>query len=256
MQTQPASFTFTITTGPTLTNVSPASVNQGDSNVNVGITGQFTNFLPGVSTVSFGTADITVNSVTVSTATSLNVNISVATNAIIGARTITVTTNSEIATGTGLFTVHAGLPTVTLNPTFGVEGTNPTITVTGTFTHFTQGLTTANFGSGDITAGAVTVNSPTQATVQIQISIGASVGSRPISIITGSENATGSFNVTAGVPAIVVASPNVGGQSATVTVNLTWKLHYLGERHDCREFWTRNQGGRRNSRNIRSCHRK
>ena len=221
VQTQSASFTFTITTGPTLAGASPSTVNQGDSNVNVGITGQFTNFLPGVSTVSFGTADITVNSVTVTTATSLNVNISVAANAIIGARTVTVTTNAELATGTGLFAIHAGVPTVTVTPTFGVEGTNPTITITGTFTHFTQGLTTANFGSGDITAGAVTVNSPTQATVQIQISIAATVGSRLISIVTGSETASGSFNVTAGVPAIVVVSPNIGGQSATVTVHLT-----------------------------------
>ncbi len=221
LQTQTASFSFTITTGPALTLASPSFVNQGDSNVSISITGQFTNFLPGVTTVSFGPADVTVNSVTISSSTSLTANISVAANAIIGARTITVTTNSEVAMGTGLFAIHAGIPTVTVNPTFGVEGTNPTITITGVFTHFTQDLTTANFGGSDITAGAVTVNSPTQATVQIQISIGASTGARTISINTGTETALGSFNVIAGVPAIIIASPNVGGQSATVTVNLT-----------------------------------
>ena len=216
-QTTSASFSFTIVGPPVVTQASPSTGHQADTSDNITITGQFTHFVQNTSTVSFGTADITLNSVTVNSATSLTTNISIATNALIGARTVTVTTGSEVATGSNVFTVLQGLPTVTLSPNFGVQGSNPTITITGQFTHFTQGQTSASFGA-DITAGAVTVNSPTQATVQLGISVAANLGARSITINTGAESASGTFTVTAGVPAIISVTPNVGGQNSTISV--------------------------------------
>jgi hypothetical protein len=222
VQTASKSFTFIIVGPPVITQASPSSLHQGDTNQNVVLVGQFTHFVQGQTTVSFSSADITVNSVTVNSQTSVTANISITVTALIGARNVTVTTGSEVAVGNSVFTVQAGLAVVSLSPNFGVQGTNPTITINGTFTHFTQGQTTANFSGNDITAGAVTVNSPTLATVQIQISVVASLGQRTIVINTGSESAPGTFNVTAGAPIITSVNPNVGGQGVTslsVTVN-------------------------------------
>jgi hypothetical protein len=224
VQTKSASYTFTLVGVAVITGASPASGHQADTSDSITLTGQFTHFVQGQTSVSFGSSDVTVipGSVTVNSATSVTVSISIATTALIGARNVTVTTGSEVAVGNSVFTVLAGVPAVSLSPNFGVQGTNPTITITGTFTHFTQGQTTANFGGSDITAGAVTVNSPTQATVQIQISIAASLGQRTIFINTGSESAAGTFTVTAGTPVVVSVNPNVGGQnvaSLNVTVN-------------------------------------
>ncbi len=222
-QTQSSSYTFTITGVATITSASPSSGHQADTSDNIVLTGQFTHFAQGTTGVSFGSTDIAVNLITVNSPTQVTANISIATTALIGARTVTVTTGSEVAVGTSVFTVLAGVPTVTLTPNSGVEGTNPTISITGTFTNFTQGQTTASFsGDSDIIAGPVTVNSPTQATVQVQISVTAALGTRTITINTGTQSAPGSFTVTAGAPVIVTVSPNVGGQGVTslpVTVN-------------------------------------
>ncbi|HKV80417.1 MAG TPA: Ig-like domain-containing protein [Candidatus Sulfotelmatobacter sp.] len=212
------SYTFTIVGPPVVSSASPATGNQGDTSDNILITGQSTHFGAGT-TVSFGTSDITVNSVTVNSATSLTVNISISATAALGSRDITATTGSEVAPGSGKFTVLRGVPAVTLSPNFGVQGTNPTITITGSYTTFTQGLTTASFSSNsDIVAGVVTVNSPTQATVQLQITVGAALGPRTITVNTGSESAPGTFTVTQGAPAIVSVTPNVGGQNTAITV--------------------------------------
>ena len=224
VQTKSASYTFTIVGVAVVTGASPSSGHQGDTSDSITLTGQFTHFVQGQTSVTFGSSDITVipGSVTVNSATSVTVSISIAVTALIGAHNVAVTTGSEVAVGNSVFTVLAGLPAVSLSPNSGVQGTNPTITITGTFTNFTQGQTTANFGGSDITAGAVTVNSPTQATVQIQISVAASLGQRTISINTGSQSAPGTFTVTAGTPVVVAVSPNVGGQKVSglnVTVN-------------------------------------
>ena len=218
-QNKSQSYSFTIVSSAVVTGTSPSSGRQADTSDDILITGQFTHFVNGTTTVSFGSSDITVNSVTVNSATSVTANISIATTAIIGARNVTVTTGSEVAVGNSVFTVQAGLPTVTLAPNFGVQGTNPTISITGTFTNFTQGTTTASFsGTSDIIAGAVTVNSPTQATVQIQISVTATLGMRAITLSTGTEHAPGSFTVTQGAPVIISVNPNVGGQGSTTSV--------------------------------------
>ena len=62
---------FTVSSGaPMLLTVSPNTGQQGQQNLNVQVTGQFTNFVQGTTLASFG-AGVTVNSVTVANATSL-----------------------------------------------------------------------------------------------------------------------------------------------------------------------------------------
>lgn len=88
---------------PELVTVSPASGSLG-ATLDVAITGANTHFSQGTSTVSFG-AGITVNSVTVGSATQLSANITIAGGAAPGARTVTVTTGGEVVSKVNGFTV-------------------------------------------------------------------------------------------------------------------------------------------------------
>ena len=123
------------------TNCTPASVTQNVANVSVVIKGSPTSgagfFDPGagfpnhlIATVNGG--GVTVNSVTYNSATNLTVNLTVASNAPTGARTITVTNpDGQSATSvSGLLTV---LSTANLLPTLGANS-NRTIAVGMTLT--------------------------------------------------------------------------------------------------------------------------
>ncbi|MBI1789278.1 MAG: hypothetical protein HYR60_17225, partial [Acidobacteria bacterium] len=93
---------------PAMTLVNPNTGQQGQTNLNVALTGQFTNFLNGTSVASFSGTGITVNSTTVSDATHATANISIAASATVGARNVTVTTGSQVVTLNSSFTVTAG----------------------------------------------------------------------------------------------------------------------------------------------------
>jgi hypothetical protein len=99
--TTPAPQTLTLTGGgtiaftgtyagiPAITNVTPDTGQEGQQNLPVTITAQFTNFKTNQVTVDFG-AGISVVSVTVNSPTSLTVLIDIADNATFGPRTVTV----------------------------------------------------------------------------------------------------------------------------------------------------------------------
>ena len=97
---------------PVITQVNPNTGQQGQSNLNVAITGQYTHFVQGTTTASFG-AGITINSVTVSSATAATVNLSVDPGATVGNRNVTLTTGSEVVTLSNGFAVGAGTPVIT-----------------------------------------------------------------------------------------------------------------------------------------------
>ena len=158
---------------------------------------------------------------TVNNATSATAVISIDPAAAVGNRAVTLTTNPEVASSaSNAFQVVAGVPSATLNPNFGVQGNNPTIAINGAFTNFTSGVTAVSFGNG-ISTGTVTVNGPTQASVPIQIGAGATLGTRNVTITTGSQQAQATFTVTAGQPTITSITPNSGVPGAanlTVTI--------------------------------------
>ena len=94
---------FTVSAGPTVVSVAPASRPRGTTNQVVVITG--TGFASGA-VASFSGAGITINSTTFTSATQITVNISIAAGAAPGARDVTVTnTNGGADTRTGAFTV-------------------------------------------------------------------------------------------------------------------------------------------------------
>src|ERR1700674_1214739 len=203
--------------GTNTTVLNPASAHQGSSETIV-ITGSNTHF--GASTtVSFG-ADITTGTVTVNGPTSASVPITIDNVAALGARTVTITTGTEVVKPT--FTVIAGVPAVTLiNPNTIQPTQTESVAITGAFTTWTSG-TKANFGPGIAVGGApagtfgpVTFNSATSLTASL-VTSGATTGFRTVQIQTGSQTLTVNNGMdvqtcTATAPTILQISPLHGG---------------------------------------------
>ncbi len=214
---------FTVSGGsPQISQVSPPTGTQGLTNYNVTLTGQFTNWVNGTSTATFGSG-ITVNSLTVSNSTSAVASISISNTATIGSRNVSVTTGGEVASITGGFSVLAGVPALlSASPGTAQAGTSANVVITGTFTNFQQGFSTVSFGSG-ITVNLVTVSSATQLTANISVASNAAVGGRDITVNTISQNVqlNGAFSVTAGTPAITQINPNIGTDGQTLNVSIS-----------------------------------
>src|SRR5207302_76817 len=104
-------------------------------------------------------------------------------------------------------------PTITsVVPNTGQQGRqNSSIALAGKFTNWTQGTTTANFGTG-ITVATLTINSATSATATLNIDPAATTGARIVTLTTGTEIAilANSFTITPAVnqPPTVSAGAN------------------------------------------------
>ena len=205
---------FSVLGVPALVTVNPNTGQQGQQSLSINLTGQFTNWVQGTTTASFGPG-ITVVSVTVQSATTATVVVNIDPLAATGSRNVTLTTNTEVDTLTNGFTITAGTPILlSANPNSGHQGQqNLSVTIAGQFTHFLQGTSQMNFGAG-ITVVSVTVNSPVSAKAVLNIDPATPTGARTVTVTTGSEIATLSngFTVTTGTPALVSANPNSGQQ--------------------------------------------
>jgi hypothetical protein len=204
-------FVGTFSGTPRLAHAAPDHGSPGQAGLNILVTGAFSHFAQGTTTAAFG-AGITVNAVTVHNPNQATVNVTIAPGATLGSRTITLTTGSEVVSLTDGFAVtNEGAPTLThIWPATAPHGsTNLDVMVAADFTHFVQGTTTANLGGG-ITVNSVTVQSATQATVNVTISNTATQGARTVRLITGSEavSVAGGFTVT-GPPALTSATPSM-----------------------------------------------
>lgn len=214
---------FTVAAGaPILTSLVPNTGRLGQT-LTVTMTGLFTRFTQGTTTVSFG-AGITVSNVNVSSATSLTAQLAVDAAATIGTRTPVVTTGAEIVSVNNIFNVVAPVPILSiLNPGGGQQGlTNYAVQITGQSTQFVQGVSVASFGAG-ISVVSLTVTSPVVATAVITIDPAATTGTRTVSVTTGFEIAsfTNGFTVSAGSPSIILVSPNTAQPGQTLTTAVT-----------------------------------
>ena len=100
--------TFTVgLLAPTLTNISPNQGTKGLSATTVAVTLMGTNFVVGATTVNVSGAGLTINTVVVSSSTSLTANFVLDPAAATGARTVTVTTAFGTS-GAQTFTVNPG----------------------------------------------------------------------------------------------------------------------------------------------------
>jgi hypothetical protein len=208
---------FTVTSGnPSISAVSPPTGSQGSSNLSVQLTGLYTHFASGSSVASFGSG-ITVNSLTVSSATSATADLTIAVGASIGSRSVTVTTGGEVANMTGGFSVTAGVPAlVSAAPGAAQAGSSTNVVISGQFTNFQQGATAVSFGTG-IAVNSVTVSSATQLTASVTVGSTTPVGTHDITVTTGGQvvDLVGGFNTTAGPPVVTQVAPNVGSLGST-----------------------------------------
>ncbi len=183
---------------PTIISVNPISAYRGDT-LNVVVTGSNTNFVNGITTVNLGSG-ITVNSVSVSSPTSLTANITIATAASTGLRNITVTTGAETANGSNVFTVNS--PSISISPATADQGWSGNIVVSGIGTHFINGSTNASISGSGITINSVTITNSTSATINISISSSAAIGARTLTLSTnlgaaGTENISTNLTINA-----------------------------------------------------------
>ena len=212
---------FTINAGyPTIT-ASPSSIEIGRTNYPIAITGQFTNFAQGVTTVEImGSAGCTLGPVTVASPTSLTVPITIAVSANLGQYGITVRTGSEVVRSNFIATAGAFISSV--NPASALQGAQAvSVAVTGQNTHFATGTPLVSFGEG-IFVSSVSVASATSLTAQVSVASGAAVGSRDVTVSTGTEQvmAPAAFTVV-GAPALTQVNPSVGGPNQSLSVVLT-----------------------------------
>ncbi len=205
---------FTISSGPTLTSISPTNGVQG-TNVPVTLTGA--NFGAN-STVNVSGSGVTVSNVQVVSASQITATLGIAANATTGGDTVTVTSGGQNSNGV-TFTVTAPAPTLTsISPTSGVQGTNVPVTLTGT--NFAAN-STVNVSGGGITVSNVVVVSATQITATLGIAANATTGGDTVTVTSGGQNSNGvTFTVTAPAPTLTSISPTSGVQGTNVPVIL------------------------------------
>ena len=137
---------------PTLTSVSP---NQGLRAATVAVTLAGTNFVVGATTVNVSGGGVTVTNVVVGSTTSLTANFVLDPAAIVGPRSVTVTTAGGTSGPQG-FTVILPPPTLTsVSPNQGIRGATVAVTLTGT--NFVVGATTVGVAGGGVTVANVIV---------------------------------------------------------------------------------------------------
>jgi hypothetical protein len=163
------------------------------------------------STVPPGTGSITDTGLYTAPAT-----IAIQQNVTVTATSVADGTKSASAT----VTLNPPVPTLTsVSPAIGVQGTSVAITLTGT--NFVSGATVATSNVG-ITAGSVTVVSPTQITATFTIAANAAPGVANIAVTTsGGTSAPVTFTVNPPPPTLTSISPATGVQASSVTVTLT-----------------------------------
>ncbi|MGD0894371.1 MAG: Ig-like domain-containing protein [Terracidiphilus sp.] len=220
---------------PELLAVVPNSGPQGLTASPVNLTGDFTSFVNGTTTANFGTG-ITVNSVTVTSATTAQANITVSPITTLGYRNVSVTTGSQVVAIPNAYQVSQGPAEIVgpLNPAVGGQGQQVTVNITGSQTHFAQNVTTAAFGGG-IQVTQVTINSLTSATVNITIPTTTALGAYNVVLTTGGEVATivGGFTVNNGSPQISGVNPPTGTQGSTINVALTGTFTHFNTASGC-----------------------
>jgi hypothetical protein len=197
--------------------VSPARAPQG-AEPTVEVLGANTGFEEGLSSVAFGEG-ITVTGVQVTSRTRLLASLVIDQDAAVGPRDVIVTTGSEVAEGTGTFTVDPFPYLEAVSPGGGMQGTVVEVIVTGVDTTFDAG-SFASFGAG-VAVLAVEARSETELWAELAVATAAAPGPRDVVVVTGSEAARGAglFEVIQR-PRLLSVEPDSGetGESLTVTV--------------------------------------
>ena len=226
---------FTIIPGPAIiSQVAPNTGNEGQEII-FNLTGANTHWQQGFTQfyIAGGGYDITINSVTINSATSATVDMNISQTANAGPRSVYMVTAGESLTDQGAFVVTGGIPAVSyLTPNNALKGTTGLqVTIVGNAYTQWDSTTTVNFGPG-VTIATGTGGSPllqiddaSHIEAVINIDPAAQVGYRTVVVQTGTQALTGSFQVTAPAPPPTpfvweeIPSSAIPGQ--TLTVNFT-----------------------------------
>jgi hypothetical protein len=204
-----------ILTAPTLTSISPDVGAQGGT-VNITLTGS--SFFTPLSIGGTGPGTgITVSNLLVTGEATATATLTIASNAGLGTRNFTVTTNLGTG-GAATFSVLEPPTLGSISPLSAQWGDTLSVTLTGS--GFLSGMS-INAGAG-ITVSNVNVLSSNSATATFAIVPGASTGARDISVtsagaITNSTN----FVVHSAPPTITTFGPAIGRRGSGVIVALT-----------------------------------
>jgi adhesin/invasin len=219
-----ATQSFTVSNpAPTVTLLNPATAARLQT-LNVDVTG--TGFIAGVTTVTAG-PNVSVNSVTVNSATSLTANITIDRLASTGIRNFSVT-NPAPGGGTASqpLTVSNPAPTLSgISPTSGVQGSDDMqIVLTGT--GFVPGSTVTFTPNTGITINSTTVNSATQITLSVDIAALAPAGNVDINVVNaapgGGTSGAQTFSINAPpAPSLTGIAPAAGDRLQTLDVVFT-----------------------------------
>jgi outer membrane protein assembly factor BamB len=209
---------YEITTpGPPITAVTPHALGQGGS-VTVTLTGSSFSGAPSV--FVSGTL-VTASSVVVNSPTSLQVKLTVVSNAAVGPRNITVIEPGNIAdTCFGCLTIDPGPTVSSASPNSVPQGETANITVTGT--NFQPGAKIRNLIG--VTFSGTTVASSTQLTSTVTVAPTAALGTGKV-LVTNPDGGTGAcscLTVTSDPPpALLSVSPGSAGQQSSDTLALS-----------------------------------
>jgi len=180
---------FCFVNPPTCLGVSPGSAMQGDQDVQLVITGENTNFVQGVTQVSFENLDIAVNTTTVDSPTQVTVTVDVAGTAAPGVGDVTVITGTEVIVCNNLFVVSERLETcLSVVPGNAMQDDQDVqVVITGENTNFVQDVTQVTFENTGIIVVDTHVDTPTQVTLIIDVELSAPSEVGDVTVTTGTE---------------------------------------------------------------------
>jgi hypothetical protein len=209
---------FTVFSAPSIESVSPSSRAEGASNQTITVKGK--NFLNGAGLgVSFSGSGITVNSTSFVSSTEVTANVTIASNAPTGSRTLTVK-NPDTTSASSTFTVNAGPTVSSVNPTSRGQGASKaTVTIKGS--GFASGAA-ASFGAG-VTVESTVRNSSSELVATISVEAAAATGPRTVTV-TNADGGTASLangfavNAAPNLESINPSSRGQGTSGQTITV--------------------------------------
>ena len=216
--------TAPITTA-TLLSVTPGNLSRGNT-TDVVILGANTTW-DSTSKVGLGPG-VKINSFKVVSPTEIDANITVDPSAQIAFRTARVNTGTGSDKMTRALFVDIGtlaIPVIAgLTPAAGHQGGTLDVAITGTNTHFVDGSTRADFGTG-VNVASLTVTDATHATAHVNVAADSPLGFHDVFVTTGAESAAllrGFFvDVSGATGSLVSVTPGtvVQGGSTTVIVH-------------------------------------
>ena len=175
----------------------------------------------GTTTVGITGTGVTPSNISI-TSGAVTLTLTVAPDAPVGPRDVTVT-NSSGTSNAVKFTVGLPTPTITsISPSSGTKGTTQTVTLKGT--NFVSGSgTTVKISAGGVTASNVNVQSDTSLTATFTIPADATVGTYYVFVSTpqGGDSNSAQFAVSAATPALTSISPASGLRGTSTQVTLT-----------------------------------